>query len=72
MEFRIIDDKGKVVGTIKKSYLSKFVDPKKEYDVNYLTPHQSMENKRECGFFKLHGEDLTENQIWELFLSSAL
>lgn len=60
------------LGNIRRSYLVKFVDPSKLYDVEYLAPHQSTSGEIVYGFFKLKGEDLTENQILNLFLHEAL
>jgi len=57
---------------VRRSYLVKFVDPSKEYDVTYLAPHQSESGNREEGIFTLKGEDLTEKQILQLFLREAL
>ena len=70
MEYRIIDENGVVVGTIRDTYPVRFIDPEKEYEVNYLAPHQSPRNKREEGYFTLKGQDLTQKQIWQIFLLS--
>ena len=71
-KFTIYNEDGFPVGSVRKAYPVKFVDPKKEYDVSYLAPHQSKSGERESGIFTLKGEDLTENQIWQLFLREAL
>jgi len=60
------------LGSVRRSYLVKFVDPSKEYDVDYLAPHQSKSGEKERGIFTLKGEDLTEKQILQLFLREAL
>jgi hypothetical protein len=60
------------VGVIRKSYPVRFVNSERDYDVNYLAPHQSLKKQREEGFFTLKGKDLTENQIWKLFLLGSL
>lgn len=60
------------LGTVRRSYFVKFIDPSKEYKVAYLTPSQSESGKRESGIFKLKGKDLTENQILQLLLSETL
>jgi hypothetical protein len=70
--FTIYNEDGFPIGSVRKAYLVKFVDPKKEYDVINLAPHQSKSGKRELGNFTLKGEDLTENQIWQLFIREAL
>lgn len=72
MDYSIVDAKGNIVGTIRETYPVRFVDPEKEYDVNYLAPHQSDKNQREEGFFTLKGKDLTAKQIWQLFLLGSL
>lgn len=72
MDYSIVDRRGNIVGTIRETYPVRFVDPEREYDVNYLAPHQSPKNKRENGYFKLKGEDLTQKQIWYLFLLGLL
>lgn len=68
----IYNEEGFPIGSINKGYIVKFVDPNKEYSVSYLAPHQSGSGKRESGNFTLKGEDLTENQIWQLFLRESL
>ena len=68
----IYDDLQLPLGSVRRSYLVKFVDPSKEYDVDYLAPHQSKSGDREEGIFTLKGEDLTEKQILQLFLREAL
>ena len=68
----IYDDLQLLLGSIRRSYLVKFVDPSKKYDVTYLASHQSRSGNREEGFFTLKGEDLTEKQILQLFLSETL
>lgn len=60
------------LGSVRRSYLVKFVDPSKEYNVDYLAPHQSKSGEKERGNFTLKGEDLTEKQILQLFLREAL
>lgn len=72
MDYSIVDAKCNIVGTIRETYPVRFVDPEKEYDVNYLAPHQSAKNQREEGFFTLKGKDLTAKQIWQLFLLGSL
>lgn len=49
--FSIVDNRGNITGVIRKSYPVKFVNPEREYDVNYLAPHQSLKKQREEGFF---------------------
>lgn len=71
-KFTIYNEDSFPIGNVRKAYLVKFVDPKKEYEVNYLAPHQSKSGNREVGNFTLKGEDLTENQVWQLFLREAL
>lgn len=68
----IYDDLQLPLGSVRRSYLVKFVDPSKEYDVGYLAPHQSQSGNREEGIFTLKGENLTEKQILQLFLREAL
>jgi hypothetical protein len=72
MDYSIVDEKGNIVGTIRETYPVRFVDPEREYDVNYLAPHQSLTRQREEGYFTLKGKDLTQNQIWQLFLLGSL
>ena len=72
MEYSIVDSKGNIVGTIRETYSVRFIAPEREYVVNYLAPHQSAKNQREEGFFTLKGEDLTQKQIWQLFLKGVL
>ncbi len=71
-ELSIIDNRGNILGSMRKSYLVKFVNSKEKYEVNYLASHQSKSGNREDGFFQLKGEDLTENQIFQLFLQEKL
>ena len=71
-EFFIVDNRGNILSSIRKSYLVKFVNSKEKYEVNYLASHQSKSGNREDGFFQLNGEDLTENQIFQLFLQEKL
>lgn len=54
---------------VKKSYLVKFVDPNKMYPVSYTFNPDGSVNKEP---FLLKGEDLTENQILELFQNQLL
>jgi len=54
---------------IRKSYLAKFVDPDKYYEVNY-TIKQS--GKRIYKKSKLKGSELTEDQILWLFMNEKL
>jgi len=71
MNFYIeIEDKG-VLKTVpcRRAYLSRFVDPKKEYPVSY-TVNQDGSRIYENTFLK--GEDLTENQIAILFSQELL
>jgi len=57
------------LGSVRRSYLVKFVDPEKEYDVDYII---KQDGTKETGIFTLKGEDLTEKQILQLFLREAL
>ena len=72
MEYSIVDSKGNIVGTIRETYPVRLIVPERLYVVNYLAPHQSNKNQREEGFFMLKGEDLTQKQIWQLFLAGVL
>ena len=45
---------------VRRSYLVKFVDPKKEYPVTYTINHDGTRVNEPA---MLKGEDLTENQI---------
>jgi len=71
-ELSIVDNRGNILGSMRKPYLVKFVNPKEKYEVNYLASHQSKSGNREDGFFQLKGEDLTEKQIFQLFLQEKL
>jgi len=54
---------------INLSYLTKFVDPKKEYPVSYhIDQNGNIINEP----IFLYGYDLTENQIFELFENELL
>lgn len=57
------------LGRFRRSYLVKFVDPKKEYTVDYII---GQDGTKKIGTFVLKGEDLTENQILQLFLKELL
>ena len=57
------------IGNISRSYLVKFVDPEKEYDVDYII---KQDGSKENGVFTLKGNDLTETQILQLFLRESL
>ena len=65
----INDDLQLPLGSFRRSYLVKFVDPEKEYDVDYII---KQDGTKETGIFTLKGEDLTEKQILQLFLREAL
>ena len=65
-----INDYGELsLGSIRRSYLVKFVDPQKEYLVDYIIKQNG---NKETGMFMLKGKDLTENQILGLFLREEL
>lgn len=53
---------------VRRSYLVKFVDPKREYPVTYTIKHGTRVNEPAI----LKGEDLTENQIAQLFSKGML
>lgn len=55
--------------TIRRSYLTKFVDPNKEYPVTYSIKSDGT-RLNEAAYLK--GEDLTENQIAQLFSKGLL
>lgn len=57
------------LGSVRRSYLVKFVDPEKEYTVDY---NIKQDGTKERGIFTLKGADLTEKQILQLFLREAL
>lgn len=65
----INDDLQLPLGSVRRSYLVKFVDPNKEYDVDYII---KQDGTKEIGIFTLKGADLTEKQILQLFLREAL
>ena len=65
----INDDLQLPLGSVRRSYLVKFVDPEKEYDVDYII---KQDGTKETGIFTLKGKDLTEKQILTLFLREAL
>jgi hypothetical protein len=71
-QLKIINEAGDVLGYFRKPYLTRFVNPTKKYEVDYLASHQSESGKRENKFFEIKGEDLTENQIFQLFLKEKL
>lgn len=54
---------------VRISYLTKFVDEKKEYPVSYTIDNNG---KRVNTPTMLKGEDLTQNQIAELFSKELL
>jgi len=54
---------------VRRSYLVKFVDPKKEYPVTYTIKHDGTRVNEPT---MLKGEDLTENQIAQLFSKGLL
>ena len=54
---------------VRRSYLVKFVDPNKEYPVTYTRKH---DGTRVNDTVMLKGEDLTENQIAQLFSKGLL
>jgi hypothetical protein len=65
----VIDENGKLQKrSIRRSCLVKYVDPKKEYPISYQMSATGRENKPAI----LRGEDLTENQIAELFSKGLL
>jgi hypothetical protein len=69
-EFKITDEAGNVQQCAgMRSYLSKFVDPKRYYDVPY-TIKQDGTRVNEPSY--LIGADLTENQIAILFSEMLL
>ena len=65
----INDDLQLPLGSVRRSYLVKFVDPEKEYDVDYII---KQDGSKENGVFTLKGNDLTESQILQLFLRESL
>ena len=66
----LIKEKGNAVSRIVSgSYLVKFVDPDKEYPVNYTIKHDGTKVHKPQ---MLIGADLTENQIVELFSKQIL
>ena len=65
----INDDLQLPLGSVRRSYLVKFVDPEKEYDVDYII---RQDGTKYFGNFTLKGKDLTEKQILTLFLCEAL
>ena len=54
---------------VRRSYLVKFVYPKKEYPVTYTIKHDGTRVNEPA---MLKGEDLTENQIAQLFSKGLL
>ena len=54
---------------VSRSYLVKFVDPNKEYPVTYTINHDGTRVNEHA---ILKGEDLTENQIAQLFSKGLL
>lgn len=54
---------------VRRSYLVKFVDPKKEYPVTYTINHDGTRVNEPA---MLKGEDLSENQIAQLFSKGLL
>jgi len=57
------------LGSIRRSYLVKFIDPNKDYTVCY---NIKQDGTKEYGVFTFKGGDLTENQILQLFLDESL
>ncbi len=69
INYTVYNETGFPIGSIRKAYIVKFVDPEKEYTVDYnIKP----DGTKERGIFTLKGKDLTENQIWQLFLKETL
>lgn len=61
---------GKIEGiTLRRGYLTKFVDPKKLYPVSYYINN---DRARISKIAEVKGEDLSENQIAELFSRELL
>jgi hypothetical protein len=57
------------IAVVRRSYLSKFVDPYKDYNVSYFIDNNGNKIKEPT---TLIGADLTENQIQELFENERL
>lgn len=55
--------------TLRRGYLTKFVDPKKNYPISYYVDN---DGKRIKIIKEAKGEDLSENQIAELFSKELL
>jgi len=69
MNYTIYNENGLPLGSINKAYIVKFVDPEKGYTVDYIV---KQDGTKERGIFTLKGKDLSEPQIWQLFLREAL
>lgn len=57
------------IAVVRRSYLSKFVDPYEDYNVSYFIDNNGKKIKEPT---TLMGADLTENQIRELFENERL
>ncbi len=64
------DIKGVIINKeVRRCYLVKFVNPSKMYPVSYTI---KQDGTKVIGLSELKGEDLTENQIAELFSKELL
>jgi hypothetical protein len=65
IKIQVKDEFGKIQEyVVTRSYLAKFVDPDKVYPVTYTINHDGTRVNESA---MLKGEDLTENQIAQLF-----